>query len=424
MKLEISPRQLCRADVTKHQPLLNVARRVGRTATLVSAVMALAAPSVQAATANVNLGSTSQTVRGIGACSVWLGQLTDAIMDKAYTTNGGCVGLNINRIRIDPAGSGSWNNELQNALKAKARGAIIFASPWSPPASMKTNNNTIHGSLRTDQYAAYASYLNSFASYMSTNGAALYAISVQNEPDWDPDYESCTYSTTQMFNFVRNNAGVISTRLIAPESLQFRKTYSDPILNDSTARNNVDIIGGHLYGGGLADYPLARTHGKEVWMTEHLNTDVSMTGQMQTAKEMLDSFAVGNFHTYVWWYVKRSYGPIDDNGNRTKRGCVMAQFARVIRPGWVRVNATYNPSSGVYVAAFKSGTRMAIVAVNTSGSSVSQPFSISGGTIPSSLNCWRTSSSQDLATLAAVGVSGGGFTQSLPGQSITTYFTP
>jgi glucuronoarabinoxylan endo-1,4-beta-xylanase len=385
---------------------------------LATTVLAAAA-HLHAASAWIDLSNARMTVRGMGAASVWMGELSDAIMDKAYTSNGGCVGLQINRIRIDP--TNAWTTELNNAKKAKARGAIVFATPWTPPASMKTNGSTIHGSLLTSQYGAYASYLNSFASYMSTNGASLYAISVQNEPDWDPDYESCTYTTTQMYNFVKNNAGVITTPLIAAEALQYNKAYTDPILNDSSARGNVDIIGGHLYGGGLADYPLARTYGKEVWMTEHLNTDTSMTGQMQTAKEILDCFAVANFNVYTWWYVKRSYGPIDDNGNRTKRGCVMAQFARWVRPGYTRVACTYNPNSNVYASAFKSGTKTVIVVVNTGTSSVSQSFSINNGTTPTTMQPYRTSSSEDLATLSTVAVSGGAFTYTLPGQSITTF---
>ncbi len=382
---------------------------------------ALAAP-LGAATCHIDLANVRMNYRGMGAASVWMGELGDAVMDKAYTTNGGCVGLNINRVRIDP--NNAWTAELNNAKKAKARGAIVFATPWTPPASMKTNNNTVHGSLATGQYGAYASYLNSFSSYMANNGASLYAISVQNEPDYDPDYESCTYTPTQMFNFVKNNAGVITTPLIAAETIQFNKAYTDGILNDSSARNNIEIVGTHLYGGGLGDYPLARTHGKEVWMTEHLNTDTSITGQMQTAKEILDSFAVANFNTYTWWYVKRYYGPIDDNGNRTKRGCVMAQFARWVRPGYSRVATSYNPSSNVYATAFKSGSKLVVIAVNTGTSSVSQTFAIGGGAAPGTFTPYRTSASQDLATLSAVAVSGGSFTHTLPGQSITSFVSP
>ena len=400
-----------------------VSRLNGRACRVLSALgLAGLCASLEAATCQIDLSNNRMNFRGIGAATVWLGQLSDAVMDKAYTTNGGCVGLMVDRIRIDP--NKSWNDELQNALKAKARGAIVMATPWSPPASMKTNGSTIHGSLSTGSYAAWASFLNEHATYMSNNGAALFATSVQNEPDFDPDYESCTYTTTQMFNFVKNNAAAVSTRLIAAETVQFNKAYTDGILNDSTARNNIEILGGHLYGGGLADYPLARTYGKEVWMTEHLNTDTSMTGQMQTAKEMLDCFAVANFNVYNWWYVKRAYGPIDDNGNRTKRGCVMAQFARWVRPGYTRVATSYNPSTNVYAATFKSGSKVVIVAVNTGTSTVSQAFALTGGTAPTSLTPYRTSASQDLATLSTVAVSGGAFTNSLPGESITTFVSP
>lgn len=389
---------------------------------LVAAIFT-AATHLAAATAGVNLGSTSQTIRGFGGAVIWEAPLTDANCDILFGSGAGTIGFTIERVRVAPESS-SWANDVTNAQKAKARGAIVMATPWSPPASMKTNNNLIDGRLLTSQYGAYATYLNSFVSHCASNNASLYAVSIQNEPDIDVDYEGCLWSATELLNFARNNAGAISTKVIMSESFHFNKAYTDPILNDSNARANVDIVGGHIYGSGLADYPLARNNGKEVWMTEHLNLDFSTTGQMQVAKEILDCLAVGNYNAYIWWQLKRDYGPLNPAGQRTKRGCVFAQFARVVRPGWVRVSATYNPSSGVYVAAFKSGSKMAIVAVNNSTSSVSQAFTISGGTIPSSLNCWRTSASQDLATLAAVGVSGGAFTNSLPGQSITTYFTP
>jgi glucuronoarabinoxylan endo-1,4-beta-xylanase len=375
-----------------------------------------------AAPAAVNLGQIHQTVRGFGGASVWLGQLSDANMNTLFGSGPGTIGLSILRIRIAP--DNNWNDELQNAKKAVARGAIVMATPWTPPASMKTNNNVVGGKLKTSEYGNYANYLQGFANYMSSNGAGLYAISVQNEPDIQVTYESCDWTATEMFNFAKNNAGVISTRVIMSESFNFKKSYTDQILNDAGARANIEIVGGHIYGGGLSDYPLARTMGKDVWMTEHLNTDTSIGGVIQTAKGMLDCMAVGNYNAYLWWYLKRFYGPIDDNGVRTKRGCVMAQYARWVRPGYVRVGATYNPTTNVYVCAFKSGSSVRIIAVNTGTSAVNQTFNISGGTAPSSLNRYRTSSSEDLATLSTISVSGGSFTTSLPGRSITSFVSP
>ena len=371
------------------------------------------------ATATINLSQTNQTLRFFGGASAWLGQLSDANMNTLFGTGPGTIGLSVLRIRIAP--DNNWNDELQNAKKAVSRGAIVMATPWTPPASMKTNNNVVGGKLKPSEFGNYANYLQGFANFMSSNGAGLFAISIQNEPDIQVTYESCDWTASDLLSFARNNAGAISNRVIMSESFNFNKSYTDPILNDTQARPNVDIIGGHIYGSGLSDYPLARNNGKEVWMTEHLNTDTSITGIIQTAKEMVDCMAIGNYNAYLWWFLKRFYGPIDDNGNRTKRGCVMAQFARWIRPGYIRVSATYNPSANIFVCAFKSGTAVRIVAVNTGSSAVSQQFSITGGTVPSTFQRYRTSSNEDLATLGTISSSGGSFTASLPGQSITSF---
>src|SRR5213075_342016 len=92
----------------------------------------------------IDLGATQQTIRGFGGATVWIGGLTDAEMSTLFDNNNdNQFGFNILRIRIDPGGSGNWSTELSNAQKAKARGAIVMATPWSPPASMKTNNNIV-----------------------------------------------------------------------------------------------------------------------------------------------------------------------------------------------------------------------------------------------------------------------------------------
>ena len=160
-------------------------------------------------------------------------------------------------------------------------------------------------------------------------------------------------------------------------------------------------------------------------MTEHFIDDQTIAGVIQTAKQILDCLAVGHYQVWTHWEMIRPYGLIDDTtGARTKRGCVVAQSARWIRPGYVRASVTYNPNSGVYVTAFKSGTKLVVVAVNNGTASVSQSFSIINGTSPTSFTPYRTSSTQDLATLSTVAVSGGTFAATLPAQSITTFVSP
>ena len=377
--------------------------------------------TVQGSSAAIDPTTIAQTIRGFGGATVFLGALTTAEMTTLYGNQTPAqLGLTVLRIRVDPGGQGNWETELGNAQKAIANGAIVMATPWSPPAAFKSNGNTIGGSLNTASYAAYANYLDSFALYMSANGAPLYALSVQNEPDISVTYESCNWTAQQLLDFVKNDAPAIkNTRLMASESFHFDPAFTDPILNDSVAASHLSIVGGHIYGAGLAAYPLAVAKGKEVWMTEHLDTSTDWNGALNTAKEISDCMGMAGFNVYNWWYLKRSYGPIDENDNPTKRGFVMAQYSKFIRPGAQRIGAPYTVSNNVSLTAYKNGTGIVIVAVNMGTAAINQPFSLSVGA-PSSFIPYITSSSLSLASQPSVSVTGGAFSCVLPPQSITT----
>ena len=372
-------------------------------------------------TANINLASTQQTIRGFGGATVFRPDLTDADVSTLFgNSNDNQLGLSILRIRISPSGSSDWGTELSNAKRVKTLGGIVMATPWSPPASMKTNNNTTGGELSPSSYPAYSAYLKSFADYMATNSAELYALSIQNEPDIQVNYESCNWSAQQMTDFIRNNSFDLgNTKLLAAESFNFNKTFTDLILNDATAASKVSIIGGHIYGGGLARYDNALNKGKEVWMTEHLDTMTTWTSVLATAKEIHDCMAVASYSAYLWWYVKRFYGPIDENSRITKRGYVMAQYAKFIRPGYQRVDVS-NPAPNVYLSAYKGNGKSVIVAVNM-GAPATVKFTTSGETAAGSYTPHITSSSKNLSTESSFGVSNSSFTYQLPESSVVTF---
>jgi glucuronoarabinoxylan endo-1,4-beta-xylanase len=381
----------------------------------------LTAPTVTY-TSEINPASTQQTIRGFGGATVFRPTLSDADINTLFGNSGdNQLGLDILRIRVSPLGNGDWSTELSNAKRAKALGAIAMATPWSPPASMKTNNNTTGGSLSASSYSAYAAYLKSFADYMNSNGAELYALSVQNEPDIQVNYESCDWTAQEMTDFIKNNSFDIgNTKLLAAESFNFNQSFTDVILNDATSASRVSIIGGHIYGAGLRKYDNALNKGKEVWMTEHLDTLTTWASVLGTAKEIHDCMAVANYSAYIWWYLKRFYGPIDENGQITKRGYTMAQFSKYIRPGYQRIDAS-NPTANVFVTAYKGSGKLVIVAVNMNGSAESIRFNISGGTAPGSFIPHITSISKNLSSETSVAVSGGSFTYELPASSITSF---
>jgi len=388
-------------------------------------------------TATVDFGTSNQTIRGFGGADAWINLSGAAEANALFGTGSGQIGLSILRVRIDPssttAGS-QWDQEVANAQIAIAAGSnvSIIATPWSPPATWKSNNDVNNGgSLNPSHYGDYANYLESFVTYMANRGVNLYGISMQNEPDWTATYESCNWTPQQMETWVAQNAGVLTTKLIMPESAGFNTQYSDPSLNDQNAAKNISIIAGHLYGASPSYYANAINAGKDVWMTEHYLSPTQSGAQpaigdaLQAALEIHNSLTVADYNAYVWWWVANwsgnpNTGLVDTSNAPTYYGWAMAQFSRFIRPGYVRSNATYNPSASVYVSAYKGNGHFVIVAVNMSSSDVQQTFVIQNQTIIS-MTPYVTTASETVAQQSAVSVTGNQFTYTLTAQSIATF---
>ncbi len=365
-----------------------------------------------------------QVIQGFGCATVFTPPNTTAYtsqeFDLLFGAGNGQVGLSILRIRV--ASDNSWRQtELNHAKWATDRGAKIIATPWSPPANMKNNNSLIGGSLLPDSSAAYAKYLNDFANYMAANGAPLYAVSVQNEPDIAVSYESCDWSAEMMKNFLKDQGHLVTgTRLMAPESFNNNQAFVNTILNDAAAAANLDLVGGHIYGGGITENTLAKNLNKEVWMTEHLDTNVSHTAHLNTAIEIHECLTTANFNAYIWWYGKRFYGPLGQGGLVTPRGYVLSQFARFVRPGSVRIGTSANSRSDVLISAFKNGTKKIIVAINTGAVNVNQTITVQDATLGQVVP-YTTTPSKNTEMGTAITTSANAFSYVLPPASITTF---
>ncbi|MDT0122121.1 glucuronoxylanase [Paenibacillus sp. RRE4] len=387
-----------------------------------------------ASDANINLSSQKQVIRGFGGINhpAWIGDLTAAQRETAFGNDQNQLGFSVLRIWVDPDRN-NWSRELATAKRAIEKGAIVFASPWNPPSSMvetfNRNGDTNAKRLRYDKYAAYAQHLNDFVTYMKNNGVNLYSISIQNEPDYAHDW---TWWTPQeILRFMKENAGSIQgTKVMAPESFQYLKNISDPILNDPQALANMDILGAHLYGTQFSNfaYPLFKQKGagKELWMTEvyYPNSDNNSADRWPEALDisyhMHNAMVEGDFQAYVWWYIRRSYGPMKEDGTISKRGYNMAHFSKFIRPGYVRVDASKNPDTNTFVSAYKGNNRVVIVAINRGTSAVSQKFVLQNGNA-STVSSWVTDANRNLASQSAINVSNRAFTAQLPARSVTTF---
>jgi glucuronoarabinoxylan endo-1,4-beta-xylanase len=420
----------------------------------------------------VDYGTSEQIIRGFGASEVFDGVLPSSQITALYGQSAGQVGLSIMRVQIAPAtwtsstqtaDTTQWTTELTNAQSAQVLGAIIFATPWTPPASMKTSSsaqpyNTTCSSgtdlcggylnpstTPTNYYAEYAAYLEAFVSYAAGGQFGtdvpvnLYAVSIQNEPDFNATYVSCLWTGAQFDTWISGYGSVLTTganpvKLMMPESDQFNTTESDPSLDDPNAVGYISIIGGHLYATPtpIFYYTNAENKGKDVWMTEHLlvpanNTAPVMADALTFAEEIHNSMTVADYNAYVYWQgpsYPTNKSPqehlIDQNANPTFYGLAMTQFSRFIRPGYYRYNATATPVSGVYLSAYSGNGHEVIVAINSTSSAVTLPIQIANQTV-TSMTPYQTTSSASVSQLSPVTVTNNAFSASLPAQSITTY---
>jgi glucuronoarabinoxylan endo-1,4-beta-xylanase len=338
-------------------------------------------------TVAINTDSTYQTIAGFGGANrMWGTQfLKPAEAKKAFGTDETDLGLSIFRVRL-ASDSTEWPLILESVKEAQQYGAKILASPWSPPANLKSNNSTVGGYLLPGNYEAFKDYINSFIAYMAANGVDIYAVSIQNEPDIPVSYESCEWTSSNMINFLKNYGHLIEvSKIAAPESFNFNKDFTNALLNDEDAVNNLGIVAGHIYGGGLGAFPLAEQKGKEIWMTEYLlNLNTGSSGSpawtsyskseiWDESLEMLHTVHEAmtyNWSAYVWWYLQRYYSFIGDgdqgttNGEILKRGFAFSHFSKFIRPGFVRVDAGKSQSTGLEITAYAGNDQIVVVIIN------------------------------------------------------------
>lgn len=97
---------------------------------------------------------------------------------------------------------------LQEIEKTKKKKIKYLASPWSPPAFMKTNQErNFGGKLKKEYYDLYAQYLIEYLKGMKERGFNIWGLSVQNEPAATQTWDSCIYEAEDERDFVKQSLG-------------------------------------------------------------------------------------------------------------------------------------------------------------------------------------------------------------------------
>ena len=97
---------------------------------------------------------------------------------------------------------------IRQAIKTAGGKLTLFASPWSPPAWMKDNNDMLHGGkLKPEYYQAWANYFAKFIKAYQQEGIPIWGLTIQNEPMAKQTWESCNYTAEEERDFLKNNLG-------------------------------------------------------------------------------------------------------------------------------------------------------------------------------------------------------------------------
>ena len=95
------------------------------------------------------------------------------------------------------------------AALAVRPGLRCWASPWSPPAWMKTNASYSKGSLKWEPaiLRSYATYFARWVEAYRAAGIAIYALTPQNEPNILNVYPTCLWTAPQLREFIAEYLG-------------------------------------------------------------------------------------------------------------------------------------------------------------------------------------------------------------------------
>jgi glucuronoarabinoxylan endo-1,4-beta-xylanase len=309
---------------------------------------------------------------------------------------------------------------------------------------MKTNSSvTDGGELRRECYREFAEYLAAYVSgYKAKHGVEIYAISPANEPDETTTYSSCRWTGAQFRDFIKADlASVferrgISAKVVMPECNRFNEDYAVDALNDSVACGRVDIVGAHAYDFAAGRFPVAAKRGKPVWQTEVCalgGVDDSISDALRFAKLIHDHMTVAEVSAWSYWWLVSCHEAsgcalisLDlESGTygTAKRLYALGNFSRFVRPGFTRIVADVGFMGDVHVSAYKDAVtgEFAIVAINMDEGTVPVEFQFKGLSDVRSVDAYRTSRLEDLASLSPLRLSKGLFRVTLAGKSVTTF---
>lgn len=310
---------------------------------------------------------------------------------------------------------------IKQAIAAAGGHLTLYASPWSPPAWMKDNNDMLHGGKLLAKYRqSWANYYVKFMNAYEKEGIPIWGLTVQNEPMAKQTWESCMYTAEEERDFIKQylgptlqRSGMSSKKLIAWDhnrDLVYQRAST--ILSDPEAAKYVWGIGYHWYetwtGSSMLFDNLKRVKeafpDKQLFFTEgcleKMNFDKigEWTPGEKYANSMVSDFNSGTAGWTDWNILLDEQGGPNHVGNfcyapviaDTRDGSLhytssyyyIGHFSKFIRPGAKRIVSSSNRDKLQTTAFINPDGKIAVVVLNTSNDALDYNLWIDGKGVP------------------------------------------
>jgi glucosylceramidase len=267
----------------------------------------------------------------------------------------------------------------------------IMATPWSPPAWMKTNENLENGGRLKGLFQdSYAIYLVKYIKAMEERGIPIHSITVQNEPLYAAPYMSMEMSSEEQKIFIRDHLGpMMETENLDTKVIIYDHNWDDigypmDILSDPSARQYIDGTAFHCYAGDVNAMSTVHDQYPDfgIYFTECSGGDFA-PDYAENLSWNVDNLIVGATRNWsksvLFWNLA-----LDENSGPRNGGCqncrgvvtvnsangtyttneeyvLLGHIGKFVRPGAVRIKTLNTRSQNISQVAFKNTDESVVI---------------------------------------------------------------
>jgi glucosylceramidase len=306
---------------------------------------------------------------------------------------------------------------IKRAMNAVGNQFILYASPWSPPAFMKDNNDMSHGGKLLPAYnQVWANYYTRFIQDYEKEGIPVWGISIQNEAMATQSWESCLFTAEEERDFLKNYLGPTMNRqgmgdkkiIVWDHNRDLMNHRAEVIFDDSIASRYAWGIGFHWYetwaGGDPMFGNVAKVH--EAYPTKNIMFTEGCVEKFSTARlnywpngerygrSMINDFNGGAVGWTDWNILLDEKGGPNHANNfcfapihaNTRTGRLIytpsyyyiGHFSKFVRPNAKRVSSAASRSQLLTVSFINEDRKMATIVMNMSNKPVKYNLIVGG----------------------------------------------